>query len=183
MSNFLTKLSLFILIISALTNCNIYRPTDTRKVPVNVTERAQKNIQEGKGFKIFDSQKSQGGGTFEFATSNELWRATINILDFVPLANVEYSGGIIITDWYQVDQTENTSIKISVRFLTNEIRSDALEVSIFKKTCNQQINCATSKLNSNLSDEIKKEILSQATRIKENQPLVKPDFKFPGIDR
>ena len=178
----LIKIILLVSIINLLSNCGIYRPTDTRKVPVNANERAQKNIQEGKGFTIFDSDKSKGG-VFEFASSNPLWRATINILDFAPLASVEYSGGIIITDWYQVSETENTAIKISVKFLTNEIRSDAVNVSIFTKSCKEQNICTTSKLNSNLSSEIKKEILAQATRIKENQPLVRPDFTYPGINK
>lgn len=182
MLNLTIKILLFLSLLNLLSNCGIYRPTDTRKVSVNVNERAQRNIQEGKGFTLFDDNKSKGG-VFEFASSNPLWRATINILDFAPLASVEYSGGIIITDWYQVNETENTAIKISVKFLTNEIRSDAVKVSIFTKSCNTQNICKTSKLESNLSSEIKKEILAQATRIKEEQPLVRPDFKYPGINK
>ena len=71
------------------------------------------------------------GGVFDFASSNELWRASLDVIDFMPLASVNYSGGIIITDWYSENQNPNESIKISIRFLTNEIRSDALDIKIF----------------------------------------------------
>ena len=77
--------------------------------------------------------KKSGGGTFDFASSNELWRASLDTIDFMPLSSVNYSGGIIITDWYSEKNNSNESIKISIRFLTNEIRSDALDVKIFTK--------------------------------------------------
>ena len=109
---------------------------DTRKVPVNVNKRVEKNIQEGRGFRVFDSRK-KSSGEFEFATSNEMWRATIDLLSFAPFSNVDYSGGIIITDWYNGDNVEtNESLKITVRFLSNEIRADGLDIIIHKKICN-----------------------------------------------
>ena len=70
---------------------------------------------------------------FEFASSNELWRASLDVIDFMPLTSANYSGGIIITDWYSENPDE--SIKITIRFLTNEVRSDALDVKIFYKKC------------------------------------------------
>ena len=57
----------------------------------------------------------------------------------MPLASVNYSGGIIITDWYSDNQNSNESIKISIRFLTNEIRSDALDIKIFYKKCKNNL--------------------------------------------
>ena len=91
-----------------------------------------------------------GGGVFEFASSNELWRASLDTIDFMPLASVNYSGGIIITDWYSTDQNSNESIKISIRFLTNEIRSDALDIKVFNKKCVTQSNCVTSEKEGNI---------------------------------
>ena len=100
------------------------------------------------------------GGNFQFASSNPMWRASLDILDFTPLTNVDYSGGVIITDWFTEDGER--SIKISVRFLTNEIRADGLEVSIFEKKCNTSNFCQTSKIESTLNNEIKLEILKKA---------------------
>ena len=87
-------------------------------------------MEEGRGFRIMDKVKKSGSTNYEFASSNELWRASLDVIDFMPLASVNYSGGIIITDWYNNSQNANESIKISVRFLTNEIRSDALDIKI-----------------------------------------------------
>ena len=91
-----------------------------------------------------DIGKNKSGGTFEFASSNVLWRATLKTLDFLPLANADYSGGIIIYDWYS-DKTEKELIKISVRFLSNELRSSSLEVTGHKKICDDSGKCYTKK--------------------------------------
>ena len=106
--------------------------------------------------------KNQGSGTFEFASSNELWRASLDTIDFMPLASVNYSGGIIITDWYSTNQNSNESIKISIRFLTNEIRADALDIKIFNRVCTAQINCKISEKTGTLIPELKNKILKTA---------------------
>ena len=145
-----------------IASCGIYKKTDARKVPTSGMERAKKNIEEGRGFKLFDSNRNKGGGVFEFASSNELWRASLDTIDFMPLASVNYSGGIIITDWYSNDQNSNESIKISIRFLTNEIRSDALDIKVFNKKCVTQSNCVTSEKEGDIINELKTKILKTA---------------------
>ena len=105
------------------------------------------------------------GGVFEFASSNELWRASLDVIDFMPLSSVNYSGGIIITDWYSNEQSQNESIKITIRFLTNEIRSDALNIKVFTRKCKDSlINCKYVESNKSLVAELKKEILKRATK-------------------
>ena len=126
---FTGTLILFLLVLSG---CNGKLPgADARKFPADPKKRVEKNMQEGKAFRLSEITTGGKGGTFEFASSNELWRASLDVLDFMPLASVNYSGGIIITDWYSNNQTPSESIKISVRFLTNEIRSDAIDIKIF----------------------------------------------------
>ena len=105
--------------------------------------------------------KGNRGGDFEFASSNELWRASLDIIDFMPLVSANYSGGIIITDWYSENNSDE-SIKITLRFLSNEVRSDAVDIKIFYKTCNNLMNCKISERHGNLKDELKKEILKKA---------------------
>ena len=112
----------------------------------------------------------RGRGSFEFANANELWRASLDVIDFMPLASVNYSGGIIITDWYSGDEGTNETIKISIRFLTNEIRSDALDIKMFTKSCDNQNNCVTSEISGNLVTEIKKEILKRAAQYENEDP-------------
>ena len=150
---------------------------DARKVPVNADERVKKNIEEGKSFKLFDTEKGFGGTTtYEFASSNELWRATLDTIDFMPLTTANYSGGIIVTDWYSDNQNLNQNIKITVRFLTNEIRSDALDLKIFYRNCDSLNKCKVIEKKGNLSKELKKEILKKAVTYQQ-QAKVKKDKK------
>ena len=151
---------------------------DARKYPDDPRLRVKKNLEEGRGFRVMDLGKSKGG-TFEFASSNELWRASLDTIDFMPLASVNYSGGIIITDWYSADENSNESIKISIRFLTNEIRSDALDIKVFNKKCVTPSNCVTSEKQGNINTELKTKILKTAA-LYEAQKRSKTSKEYKG---
>ena len=174
-------LSFFIVICLFLNGCNGKIPgADARKFPADPKERVKQNLEQGRGFTL---NKAFGngtrGGTFDFASSNELWRASLDVIDFMPLTSVNYSGGIIITDWYSDGNNSNESIKISIRFLTNEIRSDALKVSIFKRNCKNNMNCKVTESNDTLSTELIKQILKKATIYKkENEDKEKQKKKI-----
>ena len=147
-----------------LNSCGIYKYSDARKNPTNADERIKKNMETGKGFRIGNIGK-RGSGEFMFASSNPLWRAGIDRLSFAPLSNVDYAGGIIVTDWFG-DGSSNEQMKITIRFLSNEIRSDAIDVIIHKKTCNQTLtNCSVDILDNNLNSEIRLAILKKAAQI------------------
>ena len=165
MISFKNLKTIFAIILSAiiLSSCNGKFPgADARKYPDDPKLRVKKNLEEGRGFRVMDLGKSRGGGAFEFASSNELWRASLDTIDFMPLASVNYSGGIIITDWYSTDENSNESIKISIRFLTNEIRSDALDIKVFNKKCITPSNCVISEKQGNITTELKTKILKTA---------------------
>ena len=137
---------------------------DASKVPADPAERVKKNLAEGRGFKLMDTMKKERGGVFDFASSNELWRASLDVIDFMPLSSVNYSGGIIISDWYSSEQNSNESIKVSIRFLTNEIRSDALDIKMFNRKCVKSlIDCKITSSEGVVVKELKKEILKKAT--------------------
>jgi len=159
-SNKLRLIFTLILGLFLLNSCGGKLPgADARKFPADPAKRVQQNLKEGKGFRIKDLG-SNSGGTFEFASSNELWRASLDTIDFMPLVSANYSGGIIITDWYSQDQNE--AIKITLRFLSNEIRSDAIDIKIFLKKCQIEENCKISESEGNLKKELKKQILKKA---------------------
>jgi len=164
------NITLLLLISSTLLiSCGGKLPgADARKYDPDPAKRVAKNLEEGRGFRLSDAVKS-GGGVFEFASSNELWRASLDTIDFMPLASVNYSGGIIITDWYSTDQNSNESIKISIRFLTNEIRSDALDIKVFNKKCVAQSNCVTSEKEGDIKNELKTKILKTAAVYREQK--------------
>tara|TARA_B100000989_G_scaffold218699_1_gene166772 strand:- start:5370 stop:5945 length:576 start_codon:yes stop_codon:yes gene_type:complete len=178
--NKLISILVSLIIISLLSSCGIYRRADVKDVPVNVEERAKRNVQEGRGIRFGGSNK---GGDFDFASSNNLWRASVEILDFVPLTNASYSGGIIITDWFSAEKnTENSTrdLKITIRFLTNEIRADAVDVTIFEKICSNG-KCDTNKVESKLETEIKLAILKKAVLLEKQSE--KKYFETTGKKR
>ena len=146
-----------------LNACGLYKRSDVKDNPVNIDERVRKNIQEGRGVRF--GKGATRGGDFDFASSNPLWRASVDILDFVPLTNASYSGGIIITDWFSSENNNSETtrdLKITVKFLTNQITANAIDVTVFEKKC--ELNkCKTSKVQSKLEKEIKLAILKKAT--------------------
>ena len=158
------------LILLTVNSCSIYKHSPVKDNPVNVKDRVKKNMAEGKGVKLFGGNKA-AGGVFQFASSNPLWRASLDILDFAPITNASYSGGILITDWYG-DDGKNESIKITIKFLSNEIRSDAIKVIVYKKNCKAFENCQATNLNGNIRDELKTAILRKASQL-EKAALVK----------
>jgi len=131
-------------------------------------KRARKNVQEGKGFGTGGLFGKNKGGSFEFASSNELWRASLDTLDFMSFSNVDYSGGLIITDWYS-EEENNQSIKITVRFLSNEIRADGLKITLHQRICGSNNSCAIKQVESDLNEEIKSTILRKATLMKKEK--------------
>ena len=166
--NFARFTLVFISIISLLmqTACGPlkYKKVSAKEFPPDYRERVKRNIEEGRGFRVMGN-KSLGGGTFEFASSNPLWQATLDTLDFMPLVSANYSGGIVITDWYSENNSPNESVKISVRFLTNEIRSDALDINVYLKKCSESLtNCSISKNNNDLVADLNLSILKKATK-------------------
>ena len=156
---------LSILIFITQTGCEALKPkkVSAKDFPPDPRKRVEKNINEGRGFRVMGGSKT--GTNYEFASANPLWRATLDTLDFMPLASANYSGGIVITDWYSENNSPNESVKISVRFLTNEIRSDALDINVYLKKCSENLaNCSISKNNNDLVADLNLSILKKATK-------------------
>ena len=157
-------------ILLVTSSCGIYKYSDARKNPVNANERVKKNMEEGRGFRLGNIGGGKGGD-FMFASSNPMWRATMEKLNFAPLSVVDYGGGIIITDWFSEENNEE-EIKIAVRFLTNEIRSDAIKVIIHKKKCESYNKCVINEIENSTNNEIKLAILKQAAKL-QKEDLIK----------
>ena len=164
-----------------LLSCGIYKPVDARKVSPNSKERVKKNLEEGRGMSIGKMMKGSGGTSYQFASSNPMWRATLEILDFLPLSNVDYSGGIVTTDWYNEGTSLDESIKITVRFLTNEIRSDGIRIIVHKKRCNVEQSCKISKIASAIEQELQVAILKKAVIYEREFNKNKKKFKRSEI--
>ena len=154
---------LLIFSIALLNSCQAlkYKKVSAKDYPPDPKLRIKKNMEEGRGFRLMDTIE-RGGGKFEFASSNPLWRAALDTISFMPLMSANYSGGIIITDWYNDGKSSGQSVKISIRFLTNEVRADALDVKVFTKNCETSIDCKVSENKGTLVTELKKSILKKA---------------------
>jgi hypothetical protein len=159
------------LTLAMLTSCGgAFKPkkVNTRETSIKGSERSRKNIEEGGGVSL-KNVLNKRGGSFEFSTSNPMWRATLEILDFLPLSTVDYSGGMIVSDWY-TDESSNDSIKISIRFLSNKIRSDSLKIIVHKKKCSENQVCQTKLLdNSKISQELRSTILKKAAELEKEK--------------
>ncbi len=174
------KLIIFLIILVPLINsCGPFKPkkVDARNVPPSGDERVKKNIEEGRAFSLQASLTKKK--EYDFASSNELWRASLDAIDFMPLINANYSGGIIITDWYSEQNSNNESVKISIRFLSNEIRADALDIKVFKKVCPKLNQCVITKTGDKLIKELAKNILKKAA-VYEKQNQLKRGRKVDG---
>ena len=172
--HFLKKYFIFLfLIFFTFSGCsnNFLRRADVKDIPINVNDRVKKNIEEGRGIRF--GKGSSSGGTFDFASSNELWRASMDVLNFVPFSNASYSGGILITEWFDGNsnvKNEKRDLKITVRFLTNEIRADALDISVHERVCQSNgTGCNVNKIMSNIEPEIKLAILKRAAILQNDQ--------------
>ena len=160
--------------LSLLFGCGGFKKVDTRKVPVNAQERARKNVEEGRGVSIGGLlDRAKRSNTYEFSTANPMWRASLEILDFIPMTTVDYSGGMIISDWYSDKSSSNNiedSIKISIRFLSNEVRSDSLKIIIHKKICKAAASCTVEILNnSTISQELRSSIVKKAALLEKQE--------------
>ena len=151
-------------------NCSSVDSVTGEKVLIepNPDKRAREFADKGGG--IFGNLGKIGankaGGVVDFESSNVLWKATLKTLDFLPLLNADYTGGVIIYDWYTETINSKEQIKISVRFLNNELRSDSIKVTAHKKICESTDRCSNSTLDQNFANSIKESIIASARTLK-----------------
>ena len=144
------------------TSCGLYKSTAGKNIPTNAQERAKQNVKEGRGISVGGLIKGGRSTNYEFSTSNPMWRATLDTLDFIPFSTVDYSGGLVITDWYSDGADQNQSIKITVRFLSNMIQSNSLKITVHQRTCLNQNTCTTKIVQSKIEEELQKSIIRTA---------------------
>jgi hypothetical protein len=158
---------LLLLLFIGCFSCAKIDPVTGEKILIepNPDKRAREVADKGGGI-FSDLGKSKTSNNFDFATSNPLWRATLKSLDFLPLVNADYSGGVIIYDWYSENLNSKEQIKVSIKFLSNDLRTDSLQITSHKRVCDENNKCFISKLNDNFSNEIKDTILTAARNLK-----------------
>ena len=169
MRNFIKIIASFI-IFSLVVSCGGFKKVDTRKVPISGPERAKKNVREGRGVALGQIVgKARGSTNYEFSTSNPMWRATLDILDFLPLSTVDYSGGVIISDWYTDNSDESQALKITVRFLSNTVQTNSIKVTVHRKKCSVNQTCNVELFKSRIQEELIASILKEAAILEKQQ--------------
>tara|TARA_X000001036_G_scaffold378531_1_gene368918 strand:- start:57 stop:590 length:534 start_codon:yes stop_codon:yes gene_type:complete len=169
MRNFI-KIFAYFFLFSAIVSCGGFKKVDTRKVPISGPERAKKNVAEGRGVGLGQAlNKARGSTSYEFSTSNPMWRATLDILDFLPLSTVDYSGGVIISDWYTDNSNKDQALKVTVRFLSNTVQSNSIKVTVHRKKCTVDQNCNVELFKSRIQEELVASILKEAAILEKQQ--------------
>ena len=171
------KFLLIFFLILPILSCSAFKadvdPITGKKIrkEADLMKRGEDFAKEKGG--IFNSKKSGRGGTnYDFATSNIIWRATLESLDFVPLQSANYSGGILVTDWYSNDINSNESIKIEVRFLSDLVSPNSLKIISYKKTC-INTNCKITKLSESFNNKLLSSIMVKVRELKVKDELSK----------
>ena len=160
-------ISLFLI----LNSCGIYKKVNTREISTSGQERAKQNVEEGRGISIAGLGKGLRSTSYEFATSNPMWRSSLETLDFLPLSTIDYAGGVIVSDWYQDDSASATALKITVRFLSNEIAATNLKIIVHEKKCNKSQVCTTTLLKqSKIKEELVSSIVRRAAVLEKTKP-------------
>ena len=171
------NLQILVCLLIFTASCSVPQALKPGKVekdrPVNAQDRARQNVETGRGISLKGVLGGNKSTNYEFSTSNPLWRASLEIIDFMPLSTVDYSGGVIITDWYSDGSNSKESIKITIRFLSNEVRSDSIKIIVHNKKCNINENCGINEIDTKLKFELQKSILTKAA----NLDLEKKDKK------
>ena len=168
MRNFI-KIIVYFFLFSSVVSCGGFKKVDTREVPISGIERAKKNVAEGRGVGLGSMMGRNGSTNYEFSTSNPMWRATLDILDFLPLSTVDYSGGVIISDWYTDNSNKDQALKITVRFLSNTVQTNSLKVTVHRKKCSVNQTCNIELFKSRIQEELIASILKEASILKKQQ--------------
>ena len=134
---------------------------------VDPKKRAEKAVEQGGG--IFGNVLrggNQTGAIPSFANSNVLWKATLKSLEFLPLINADYSGGIIIYDWYSIAEKPKEQIKVTVQFLDNELRTESIKILAHKKICENINKCSNLEIDQQFASSVKESIINSARLLK-----------------
>jgi len=165
---FLTS-SLLIFLFLGIASCGVPKFAKPKKVSGDVQmsakEKAKRNVAEGRGVSIMGAFNKSKNTNYEFSTSNPLWRASLELIDFMPLTTVDYSGGIIITDWFSDSNIAKDSIKITIRFLSNEVQSNSIKIIVHKKNCKVSDNCSIQEIDSKIKTELAQSIITRAAKL------------------
>jgi hypothetical protein len=157
-----------IFILSLLAGCAQKDPVtgENKYIEPDLKKRLEQARDKDGGIFGNIGKRSNEQSTVDFKSSNVLWRATLKSLEFLPLMNADYSGGVIIYDWYSNPNKPTEQIKISVQFLNNELRSDSIKIVAHKKICENINKCSNLEIDQQFASSVKESIVNSARLLK-----------------
>ena len=111
-----------------------YPTGENREVNQDPYEKPQSVF--GGGVNLFGGGKkdtAESGGTVGIGVNSYLWRASLDTISFMPVTSADPFGGTILTDWYAPPSTPNDRFKINIFILSRQLRSDGVQVKVFKQ--------------------------------------------------
>ncbi len=122
----------------------------------------------GGGPRIFGSgQAAQAAAsTPAISVNGYLWRASLDVLSFMPLASADPYGGVIITDWYVNPEKTDERFKCTVYILDARLRADGLNVAVFKQTRDATGNWIDATSAGQTETDIENAILTKARQLR-----------------
>jgi hypothetical protein len=106
-----------------------------------------------------------GGAGAGIGVNAYLWRAALETIDFLPLAQADPFGGVIITDWYSPPETPNERFKLNVYILDTVLRADGIKVAVFRQTSDQN-GWRDASVDAQTGTRIEDNILSRARELR-----------------
>lgn len=158
----------FLLILLLFSACSKTDPVtgENKYIEPDLKKRLEQARDKDGGIFGNIGRRSNDQSAVDFKSSNVLWRATLKSLEFLPLMNADYSGGVIIYDWYSNPSKPLEQIKISVQFLNNELRSDSIKIIAHKKICENINKCSNLEIDQQFASSVKESIINSARLLK-----------------
>lgn len=129
----------------------------------------------GKGPEVYGDKRggiwpfgrgSSGPAQTEIGVNGYLWRASLDALNFMPLASADPYGGVIITDWYTAPEAPNERFKTTVYILDTRLRADGLNVTVFKQVRDASGAWADAPASAQTESDLENAILTRARQLR-----------------
>jgi len=112
-----------------------------------------------------DKKKGQGEAT-GIGVNSFLWRASLDTVNFMPIANADPFGGTILTDWYQLPESPNERFKVNVFIMDRALRADGVKVSVFKQVRDAMGQWVDVKVEPRMATDLENSILTRARQLR-----------------
>jgi hypothetical protein len=123
--------------------------------------------QESGGFSPFGrKRRAQAENQNGIGVNSFLWRASLDTVEFMPLASADPWGGVIITDWYSSPEKPDERFKATVYILDTRLRADALNVTLFKQVRDASGGWVDSAVSGQTETDLENTILTRARQLR-----------------